>query len=870
MRPALFLLLIVFLGACAQEKTLDYYLAESEAYIEIGDYPAARIELRNAMQIDSNSAAARYMLGKIHFYTDDNIDAEKELIRAETYGWPADETRPMLAKVLLNQSKFTQVLELEVEDLQPVPAGKLLAVQVLAALLTEEAEMGQALFDRAMEKAPEDFDVRLLGARMASLEVGVDEGLEQSAVLLKEDPQNPNVLRLRAQLLMRQERLEEARDAVGETIEYVSTDFTDRVVRATINVQLGQFDAVSEDLDNMVALDPDDPSANYIAGLMAFQEGRTRDTIAYLDDALPIESKFPIILFYLGLSHLLDGDPSLAQKYANAFVERVPNSIQGRKFLALMLLQNKRYDEVEALLQPVRDFNPNDIGALNMVAHALLQMDRGDESLFLFRWLGRLLPDENIAELPFTQGLVTSSLDAHREAEIQAVLVAPEPFPRAEILEISRLLAAQDYEAAVVAADSLKWRETSGIAPYKVLADAHMLAGQEGKAREVLELALKRDPGNATVNLKLAHLASENKRLKAERAYYGAVLTKDPANLPVLLSLAILEGNEGDNYAMESTLREAADLNPQALEPRLGLARYYIDSGTPDRVIPLFSNLLKLQQRSPRVMASLAVAHMAQGNHDSAYQALSEMTLTIGGNSGQFHMLAMAASALGKDEEAAAALAKALELNPGNLTLLLASAREREMAGDIDGMAPYVEKLAELSPEAAEVQRLRAVMAAYASDVGGALALSQKAHQDSPSTATALQLAELQRQSGKPDRARQTLTGWLDNNPEDVPAMLSLSDQLYAGGDEAAAEQQYVKALTIDPDNVLALNNLAWMLREKKPARALKYIRRASELMPEEPMVLDSRAVIEHLNGKNVQAGLVIQQALDADPGNPS
>lgn len=870
MRTTLLLLLIVLLTACSEEKTLEHYLAKSEAYIEADDYPAARIELRNAMQMDPSSAAARFMLGTIHYNTDDNADAEKELRRAESYGWPADELRPMLAKALLNQGKIEQVLELTAEDLQPAPAGKLLSVQVLAALLNGDPDMARAMFDRATEKAPEDIDVRLLEARMAAITGDLEEGLQGAEEVLQDAPLNAEALRLRAHILMRQERLEEARDAFSETIEQARIDFADRVVRATINIRLGQFEAVPEDLEIIQVVAPTHPSVKYIAGLMAIHDGRNRDAIVNLDDALPAASKFPMMLFYLGLSHLLDGDTTLAEKYAQEFVDIAPESIQGRKLLALVLLQNKSYAEVEAVLQPVRDFNPNDVGALNLVAHALLQMDRGDQSLFLFRWLGRMLPDQNIAELPLTQGLVTSAIDAHREPEIQAALAAPEPFPRNEILEIYQLLHTEDYEAAIVAADSLKWRDTSGIAPYNVLAETYLLAGQAEKAREVLELALKREPGNAAANLKLAYLSREVKDFKAERDYYRAVLTKEPDNLPVLLSMAILEGREGDNRAMEGTLQGAVDLNPGALEPRLGLARYYIDSGSAQRVAPLFSGLLELQQRSPRVMEMYALAEMAQGNYDSAYQALSELTRTVGGTASQFQLLAMAASALGKDEEASTALDKALELNPESLPVLMASARQHEVAGDFDGMAPYVEKLAELSPETPEVLRLRAIMTAHGGDVISALALSQQAHSGGGTTATALQLAEFQRQAGNPGRARATLTQWLNNNPKDVSALLSLSDQLYSEGNERAAEQYYTRALVLAPDNVLALNNLAWMLRERDPARSLKYIRHASKLMPEEPMVLDSRAVIEHLNGKNVQAAFVIQQAVKAAPDNPS
>ena len=870
MRPFFLLLLLVFVAACAQEKTLDQYLAESESYIAAGDYAAARIELRNALQIDSNSAAARYMLGQMHFNTDANADAEKELLRAEEYGWSNDAIRPMLAKALLNQGKLYELSELDIENLQPTAAGKVLSVQVLGALLDDEAATALKLFDRAKDTAPEDIDVRLLEARMAALQGDLEGALQQADVLLQAEPHNADVLRLRAHILLRQERLQEARDAFARTIEDATVDFADRVARATINLRLGQFDAVAEDLDAVSELAPGHPDVRYIAGLMAFYEGRDRDALANLDRALPAASRYPLTLFYLSLAQLLEGDPVVAEIHAREFVQLVPDSVQGRKLLALLLLQNKDFEEVEEVLQPVRDYNPSDIGALHLVAHALIPIDRGHEALFLFRRLGRLLPDDDISQLPFTEGLVVSSLDAHREGAIQAALDPPEPFPREEILQIYRLLEAGENDMAVAAADSLKWRMPADLAPYSILADAYLAAGQEDEAREILLLALKRDPGNAAANLRLAQMARQDGDNTAERAYYRAALAYDRGNVPVLMSLAYLEDTEGDDYAMRGTLREAIDLNPQALEPRLGLARYYLNSERPERVAPLFKGLLRLQQGSPRVMELNAMADMALGNYEAAYQTFSKLIRKTGGTAEQYHMLAMSASALGDKRAAHAALKAGIELSPDNTTLLLAKALLHESEGDIDGMAPYVDRLAKLSPTTPEVLRLIAVGAAHSGDVGGALNLAQIAHHHAPSTTTVLQVAQYQRQSGEPDLARETLLAWLEDNPEDVPALLSLSDQLHSEGDAAAAEEYYARVLEVDPENVLALNNLAWLLRDSQPRRALTNIRRASKLMPEEPMVLDSRAVIEHINGENVRAAKAIEKALELMPGNPS
>ena len=72
------------------------------------------------------------------------------------------------------------------------------------------------------------------------------------------------------------------------------------------------------------------------------------------------------------------------------------------------------------------------------------------------------------------------------------------------------------------------------------------------------------------------------------------------------------------------------------------------------------------------------------------------------------------------------------------------------------------------------------------------------------------------------------------------------------------------------PGNLTALNNLAWNLRRENPAEALKYIRRAWELAPNLPELLDTLAVIEFYNGQHVSAQRNIRLALEARPNNPT
>jgi tetratricopeptide (TPR) repeat protein len=72
----------------------------------------------------------------------------------------------------------------------------------------------------------------------------------------------------------------------------------------------------------------------------------------------------------------------------------------------------------------------------------------------------------------------------------------------------------------------------------------------------------------------------------------------------------------------------------------------------------------------------------------------------------------------------------------------------------------------------------------------------------------------------------------------------------------------YEQVVTAQPNNVVALNNLAWLLREQDNSRA-------SELATEAPDVLDTYGWVLHLGGNHEQAKAVIEKALSLAPDNP-
>ena len=99
-----------------------------------------------------------------------------------------------------------------------------------------------------------------------------------------------------------------------------------------------------------------------------------------------------------------------------------------------------------------------------------------------------------------------------------------------------------------------------------------------------------------------------------------------------------------------------------------------------------------------------------------------------------------------------------------------------------------------------------------------------------------------------------------EKEPQSTSLMLTWAEYLQLSGENAAAVAVYRQVLQREPDNVLALNNLAWTLsldrkNQDKVRESLAHIQRAIELAGPLDELLDTRARILFESGQP-EAGL--------------
>ena len=109
LRVLTLLLVALALGGCGRNDPASL-VASARTYLEKNDYPAAIIQLKNALQTAPDNAEARFLLGKSLLESGDPGGAETEIRKALALKYSADEAYPLLARALLQQGQYQMVV----------------------------------------------------------------------------------------------------------------------------------------------------------------------------------------------------------------------------------------------------------------------------------------------------------------------------------------------------------------------------------------------------------------------------------------------------------------------------------------------------------------------------------------------------------------------------------------------------------------------------------------------------------------------------------------------------------------------------------------------------------------------------------------
>lgn len=463
------------------------------------------------------------------------------------------------------------------------------------------------------------------------------------------------------------------------------------------------------------------------------------------------------------------------------------------------------------------------------------------------------------------------------EVDLQRMLANNPDHPGVNFLWASMLVESGDNAEALAALFKvLNDQPDHGGALY-LSAVANIAEGNLATAQSQLNRLLSRHPGHLMGQLLLSNLHLRMGDPAAAGEVARGLLQYDDMNYPAMALLATALRAQGENGAESIELYERmATARPEAVEPRLALGAALLQAGDDATGIAQFHAARDLAPESAEVWERLIQAQLARGETAAARaeaEAYAEQQprnprprIFLARIAQQENDIAGARVYFSEAEEQ---LREALAAQPENMMLsgLLLNALMGQ--GKLEEADTVLAGLPEEAARQPAVLVARGRLALAGNRLADAESFLRSAMNEDPGSMTLLWLTGAIDAQGREEEAIELLNDWLADNPADAMVRNELASSYLQLGREREAAEHYQEVVESAPDNVIVLNNLAWLLRKDDPEQALAYIERASELMPENPQIMDTHAMIQLELGATGEALALNRKALDMTPDNP-
>ncbi|WP_129779350.1 tetratricopeptide repeat protein [Peristeroidobacter soli] len=502
---------VVASAACSNGEARKVgYLERGEKYFAAANYDKARIEARNALQIDPNYVEARYLAGRV---------AEKKAeIREAAGNYQAvldvnpkfSPARAALARLLLFGGMPDKSLELVEAGLKDDPQN--------AALLT------------------------VRGAVQAQRGL-IPAALEDAETAIKVAPNDEFTISLLASLYKQSARLDKAIEVINRGLEQLPKNVELRIVLADLEASRENYAAVEQQLKQVVTLEP--KSFSHHARLARFYlsrkdlpkaEATWRDAIAAVADGKS-ERKGSDIAPRLALIDLLwsqRGEEAGLQEM-QAMMAKDPKDAELKLAIGGYLEKQGKADEAEKLYQEVSKADDKDAQGLNARTRlASLYLKRND--------------------IERAQSLINQVLEENpRDNDALA-------------LRANLALQKGDTSTAITDLRAVLRDQPNSTPVMRALAQAHLKNNEVALAEETLRSALQSNPSEAPTRKALAQLLLQQGKADQARLILDPVagmqgLSDDPEILDAQFKAQLATR---DFAAAQQTAEKAQQLRPKA------------------------------------------------------------------------------------------------------------------------------------------------------------------------------------------------------------------------------------------------------------------------------------------------------------------
>ena len=671
-RFAITLLLLAALAAVSgcggSEARKQHALERGQALLTSRDYVKARIEFRNAVQIDPNDAAARTLLGEAAEGLGNYEEAVGNYRKALDLDPKQERARARLGRMMVFGGVPDQALELIEPGLASNPtSADLLSVRGTVRMQQGDLDTARKDAEAALAAKPNHSDATALLASVLWREQQRDEALALLDRTIVASPDDAMLRQIYAQLLLTSGKPQLAEEQLREVVRLEPENQDHRYRLAQLYVAQKKPQLAITVLRDAVKATPDDVEAKLALANLIAAQGSFANAEQELRRYVDASPKDFDLRLGLGRFYETNGRPKEAEGVYRAVLEDAgdkPAAMVARTRLASLMIRSGRAAQAAKLLDEVLAKSPSNADALVMRAQlALLRND--------------------------TETAIADMRTALRDQPTNVLLAAQlaQAYIRAGNLELAEQTLRQ-----VVQANPTDARARLALAQFL------LNKGEGDKARPVLEQLVADDPNNSEALEGLARLRLLVNDPAAALQAATTLQTLQPGSATGFFLAGVAQQAQANVDEARKSYEQALAVDPRSLEALMALARLDLAAGAPAQALARYTAAVKAQPAAPLPYRGQAVAYVAMGDTDRAIEALKvgleptryDAELTVD--------LANLYERRGRHDDAIALYGTALERNPGdmavanNLAMLLVT--HRSDAGSLERAGKLVEGFA--------------------------------------------------------------------------------------------------------------------------------------------------------------------------------
>lgn len=867
--PSALIFLLLIISACNQQISTEEYLQRGQDYLTQNEFNRAVIELKNAVKQSPDSAKARNLLGQVYVKIHNGDAAIKELTRAIELGQDR-------YSVLFNLGIAYEQLGLDEKILDEITINEQLSVDTQAEIhaLRAKALIRRTNYDQAkqeLEKAKklnnQLTNVRLSMALYEKYAGNVAQQRQWLEPLLQRGGGIADAWSQIAEIEQNSNQPGAAEKAYTRAIESRQVIHIDLLKRALLRISQQNYDGAVEDINTAKKAGAKWPVIGYAEGLIAYQKKQFDKAQGILEQIISKHPDYAPSRLLMGMTLYNKLNYQYAATQLEYYLKNYPDDNQANLIYANSLIKLGKHQYGIDILERLNKKLPDDFRILSILGGSYISANQLERGIQLLRKATSVNPDHAVVRLQLGKALLSSGsqLEQGQQQIIKAINLDPELI-QADLLLYSSHMRDKNFEAAREVANNLISKQEGKSVGYNLIALAYLAENKKKEAVDLLKSSLGKFPADPLTSNNLARIYVQQNQLEQAKKLYLDVLSKEPSHLTTLNQMAVISARENNGDELISWLNKAAELNPQALSAKLLLATQYLRQNKAKLALQTLQNVDQSKRDNTGFILLQAKGKMGIKEYGHAVRALKGLVSKQPKLASAHFLLAQAYGFQNNPEKMREFLDNTIELSPDLLNAHLILARLDMLEGKKAAFNKRVARLMKRYPDSKDVQLLNAKVISNDKDYGKAIKTLSLLLEVAPNPEVIIDLARNQWKSGDRNNAISGLEIWIEDHQDDLRTLLVLAQYYQAENRMEDARRTYLKLDKVMPNNTIALNNLAWLMKDTNPKRALNYAEKAIKNDPENPYIQDTLAMLWLENGDPQKALVYSEKAATAAP----